>query len=178
MFVGTAIIVVLALAFLFPRQNDVSIASSLELKVVPFLVQNDVKFYSDRSGCKQIKYGAIEAASPKGCAYRENISDPPKKATPDFSSADEKLFTATKQTLVSASPERIVQIGTEFTRYDAPDTPRPPQEIGTAFYVDCFFCRTRYVYWPNYRSLLSDWEGEISYTPINENWYRVDEDWN
>jgi hypothetical protein len=169
---------ILAIFFLFPQQKDKWFTENLEAKVVPFLIQNDIKFFSDESSCKQIRYGTVEAASPKGCAYRENISDPTTKTRPDFSGADETLFDMTTQILKAGSPKKIVQIGTEYTRYDAPNAPRPPEAIGTAFYVSCFFCRTRYVYWPDYEALPQNWDGEISYTPINKSWFRVNEDWN
>ena len=180
LFSAAVIILIPAVALLCPlykQQRDKWIVENLESKVVPFLIRNNVTFYSD-NGCKQIRYGTVEAASPKGCAYRANISDPSKKTTPDFSSADEKLFDMTKQVLASGSSKKIVDVGSEYTRYDSPNAPRPPEEIGTAFSISCFFCRVRYVYWPNYKSLPAGWEGEIKYTPVNRNWYRVDEDWN
>jgi hypothetical protein len=44
-----------------------------------------------------------------------------------------------------------------------------------AFDLNCWFCnRTRYVYEPNY-VLPEDVENEMWFTPINQNWYQVDE---
>ena len=45
-FFGGLIILILAIFVLFPRQKDKSITENLEAKVVPFLIQNDIKFFS------------------------------------------------------------------------------------------------------------------------------------
>jgi hypothetical protein len=95
-----------------------------------------------------------------------------------FSDADGILFNKTQQALSNAMLTNIVDIAAEYTSVFDPRSPQPPQEIGIGFHVSCFFCRTRYVYWPDYKTLPPDLEGEISYTPIDKNWYRVDEDWN
>jgi hypothetical protein len=98
------------------------------------------------------------------------------KAIPDFNIEDKKKFEATRKVLQSQPIVKIAEIGTEYTRYDDPQAPHPPENVGVAFYTECFWCKTRYVYWPNYKSLPPDWIGEIRYIPINKNWYRVEED--
>ena len=172
-------ILVLVIVFVYPlykQQKDKLIARNLESKIIPFLVQNKISYFSDEPKCKQIRHGLVQAASPKGCAYIENVTDASKKEIPDFNNGDKFLFEKTKEVLASAGPEKIFMIGTEYTRYDDPQAPQPPQNIGTALYVECFWCRTRYVYWPDYKSLPRSWQGDIIYTPINKDWYRVNED--
>jgi hypothetical protein len=78
---------ILTAFFLFPNQNDSLITIRLEAEAVPFLTQNRIYFVSDRSDCRQIRYGAIKAASPKGCAYKENVTDPSMKTILEFSVA-------------------------------------------------------------------------------------------
>jgi hypothetical protein len=173
-FFGAVVILILAVVFIYPllnRQKEKWLVNTLETKIMPFLQANDIKGFVDRDNCKAIHYHSIFATDPVRCTYVNQTEQ-------QFSDADRILFNKTRQVLSNAMLTNIVDIGTEYTRYDSPTAPRPPEAVGTAFYVSCFFCRTRYVYWPDYKALPQGWEGEISYTPINKNWYRVEEDWN
>lgn len=81
------------------------------------------------------------------------------KATKDFNSIAEVLAT---------TEVPVLWISSRFT------------EAGTISYaefqLDCFFCRTSYVYEPHFGQLPSS--VETRYTKITDNWYEVDEDWN
>jgi hypothetical protein len=52
------------------------------------------------------------------------------------------------------------------------------QLASAEFDLNCwFFSRTRYIYEPNY-ALPEDIENEMWFTPINQNWFQANEDWN
>ncbi|MBE9182687.1 hypothetical protein IQ268_29560 [Oculatella sp. LEGE 06141] len=47
------------------------------------------------------------------------------------------------------------------------------------FNINCLLCgRVRYEYQPNYGIVPQDIPNEMWFTPINHNWYKVEEDWN
>jgi len=158
--------------------RDRQIAGALESTAVPFISRNDIHFFSDNGKCKQIQYGTIETASPQGCAYRENVSDPSGKNIPSFSRADEKIHKDLQKILEEATSKKIVDIQIEYPLLRPEHASVTQAPMGLGFHVSCFFCRVRYVYWPDYKQLPPDIEYEIYYTPLNENWYRVDQDWN
>lgn len=174
--------ITIAVGVIYPMYNswrDRRIVIALESKVIPFVKQNQIKFFSNEEKCRQIQYGIVEAASPKGCAYVENRTDESKKAIADFTNTDEKLFDDFKKLLNEATSKEFISIGYEYPISYRPEHAALPQTpIGMAFYVHCLFCRTRYVYLPNYQKLPPDIEGEIFYVPLDKNWYRVDQDWN
>jgi hypothetical protein len=173
-FFGAVIILILVAVVTYPllkQTKEKWVVNALESKIVPFLQANDIKGFVDRDNCKAIHYHSIFATDPLRCTY---VNQPAQQ----FSDADGILFNKTQQALSNAMLTNIVDIAAEYTSVFDPRSPQPPQEIGIGFHVSCFFCRTRYVYWPDYKTLPPDLEGEISYTPIDKNWYRVDEDWN
>jgi hypothetical protein len=156
--------------------QDEQIVSGLEIKVVPFVNQNAISYFVNDPDCKQLNYGLIQAASPQGCAYKENVTDSSKKNIPDFTNVEQDIFSKTEQVLKSVSGKHFSKIRPEYTT--ATSSISGASKIGLGFHLDCSFCRVRYVYWPGYQSLPQDIHGEINYTQINNNWYRVDEDWN
>jgi hypothetical protein len=96
-----------------------------------------------------------------------------------FSNDDQLIFGQIKGKLDSIATEEFDGIQLEYPlTYESEHASLSREPIGIGFYIDCSFCRTRYVYWPNYKELPPNIEGEIIYTPINQNWYRVDQDWN
>ncbi len=64
------------------------------------------------------------------------------------------------------------KVPTIYIQYDEQDKIKSAE-----FGINCFFCRTRYVYEPNY-TLPADDPGELYHYGINKDWYRVEEDWN
>lgn len=165
--------IIVGIILLYPtyrQKKDMRIVVSLEAKAIPIVLQNDVKFFSDKEKCKRIKYGVIEAASPQGCAYIKNITDESKKLIPDFSGSDQALFNRIKDALREIPSEKFNELRPEY------QSAFSKVEIGIGFHIACSFCRVRYIYWPEYQSLPPDVKGDIYYTSINENWYRVDED--
>jgi hypothetical protein len=172
LFFGAVIILILVITALYPlyrQQRDRWIVENLQRNVLPFLLENNVVDFVNRNDCKAIKYRSLLATSPVLCTYVN-------KEGREFSDADWSMFNQTLQVLNKGSIVEIVDVGYEYTRIDDPQGPRPPASIGTAFYIDCFWCRTRYVYWPDYKALPRSWQGDIIYTPINKDWYRVNED--
>ncbi len=140
------------------------IISELESKVLPFAQENSIQNFFDREWCKTITYGLPEISLPKCIPGVGPAAQAPGHP------AWVKFF-ETRKVLKSVLSEDF-----EFIRHEYERTTH--REIGLAFHVECFFCRVRYVYWPNYTSLPADQPYEIYYTPINSDWYRVDEDWN
>ena len=179
--VSVVLLFVIGVVVFYPHYKmwkDRQITSSLESKVIPFIQENEITYFVDDI-CRQIKYGMVEAASPEGCAYIENQTDETKKDIPDFSTVDEKIFDELEDLLSNATQDKFESIELEYPLfYRSEHASLPQTPIGLAFDEHCTFCRVRYVYWPNYEKLPPNIEGEIRYTPIDKNWYRVDQDWN
>ena len=89
------------------------------------------------------------------------------------------MFDQTRDVLHSVTLKEFKDIRPEYPISNRPEhSSIKYEELGVAFGIDCAFCRTRYVYAPGYTQLPPDIEGEIKYRVINENWFRVDQDWN
>lgn len=157
---------------MYSSWKDQQIVRSLEAEAVPFVKQNDIQRFFDSDWCRVLEYNSryvFEVLKSVGSA---NCGGSSTVGSHDFTEKDNEIFAQTREMLDKASPERITTIAPEFTpNYEH-------KNIGIGFHTDCAFCRTRYVYAPNYQALPPNIEYEIWYTPINKDWYRVDQDWN
>jgi hypothetical protein len=177
--VAVLIITFVVIQPIYSSWKDERITAALETKVIPFVNEKEITFFSETNECKQVQYDSVDAASPQGCAYIWNQTDESKKDIPDFNSTDQSVFNRVKADLAEVPFKKFIEIVPEYPLfYRAEHVALEHDPIGTGFHIECAFCRTRYVYWPNYRELPPDIEGEIRYIPIDENWYRVDQDWN
>ena len=182
--IGITVVIVLVIGFailrpLYSSWKDNRIVVTLESKAIPLVNEKKVILFAENRGCEQIQYESVQAATPHGCAYIPNQTDESKKSIPDFSGLDRLVFNEIKNDLGKVPFEKFIEIIPEYPLfYRAEHAALGDNPIGTGFHIDCEFCRTRYVYWPNYQKLPPDIEGEVWYTPINKDWYRVDQDWN
>ena len=155
--------------------DEKSIVNSLQERVIPYIQNNKITFYVDADWCKAIVYASSSAAE----VPNSNDKGSCLKGALDFSSTNESVFNKLKNKLNLISGEKFRKIDTERPIIYRPEHAGYPYEsIGIAFHVDCSFCNVRYVYWPQYKELPQDIEGEIKYIPINDNWYKVEQDWN
>lgn len=155
--------------------RDLKVIESLQRNVLPYIQEKNISFYFNMDWCNALKYDSRSVVKVSGT---DNNSTCLNGAT-DFSASDQSVFNELKNKLSSVSTEQFKEIDTEYpVNYRSEQASLPHKSIGTAFHVDCLFCRTRYVYWPNYRELPPNIEDEIEYLPINENWYRIEQDWN
>jgi len=170
------VIIILFFYFNDNPQRDKKVVGNLESEVLPFVKSNNIQYYFDLDWCKAIgnddrvvaeNIGQINPSS-GNCAKRLTLV----QNVQPFSQQDQELFGLTKQVLNNSTREDFIQISPEYS--SLPEH----KYIGLAFHIECFWCRTRYVYWQNYDNLPPNEVGEIRYTPINSNWYRIDEDWN
>lgn len=181
-----SVVVFVALVFGFTylqndKKKDTKIVAALEERVLPFVEGNNITYFFNQDWCRVLKYKGqvasetIESTSSEDCGKGTTGSSDTKP----FTNADNEIFEQVRRVLDSVTLEKFNDISPEY-----PITNRPEHaslghnEIGLAFGIDCSFCRTRYVYSPNYTKLPPDIEGEIIYTPININWYKVEQDWN
>ncbi len=173
----TILIVIITGSFLFKNNSakDAKIVASLESKVLPYVQENIITFYFNRNWCKGLQYNSrsvVEISS-------SSNNSPCVASATTFSDSDRLVFNEISQRLNSVAEEKFRQIDTEYPISYRPEQANIPHEsIGTAFHIDCSFCRTRYVYWPHYTQLPPNIEVEIKYIPINESWYKVEQDWN
>ena len=172
---GLVILVVIIgiLSFKDSGTKDVKVVESLETNVLPYIQENKVTFYFNMDWCKGLQYDSRSVVEVSG----SNNSSPCLNNATVFSDSDRSVFNEISQKLNLVSGEKFREINTEYPISYRPEQANIPHEpIGIAFHTDCSFCRTRYVYWSHYNKLPPDIEGEIKYLPINENWYRIDQD--
>jgi hypothetical protein len=155
--------------------KDLKIIASLEKDILPYMAEKKISFYFDMDWCKGLKY---ESRSVVKLLNTNNNSTCLNNAT-EFSASDQVVFDELKNKLNSASTNQFREIDTEYPiNYRSEQASLPHESIGIAFHIDCSFCRTRYVYKPNYKELPANIKGEMEYLPINENWYKIEQDWN
>ncbi len=167
------VLVMSALGLIFYIQmtniSDEEIVAQLEANVVPYVLEKEVFQFNDSDWCRILAYGNRTVSS--------QIPDGSPNCLPealDFENEDELIFADLKSKLTNfyaISYERPISYRSEHAGLEG-------QTFGLGFYISCAFCRTRYVYFPEYESLPPDIDMEIWYTPINSNSYRVDQDWN
>ena len=181
--IGIGAVAVTLVAFVgmqpvYSSWKDKQIVAAIETKVIPFVNEKKITFFTENRECKQIQYASVKAASPQGCAYIWNQTDESKKNIPDFNVTDQSTFNEIKKDLAEVPLKKFIKIIPEYPLfYRKEHVALGDDPMGIGFHIDCAFCRTRYVYWPNYQRLPTDIEGEIWYTKIDENWYRVEQDW-
>ncbi len=155
--------------------KDLRIVNSLEKNVLPYIQQNKVSFYFNMDWCKGLQY---DSRSVVEISSSSNNSSCLNNAS-TFSDSDRSIFNEIGKKLSFVSVGKFREIDTEYPiSYRGEQVNIPHESIGLAFHTDCSFCRIRYVYWPQYTELPPSIDGEIKYIPINENWYRVEQDWN
>ncbi len=177
-FLACLAVLFIVAAYFSPLLNsdgrDVRLVQLLETNVVPYIQQNNVSFYFKMDWCEGLRYGSrsvIKMSDPS--------TSPCLSEGTAFLEPDRIVFSEIGSLLASISIEGFREIDTEYPlTYRVEHQGLPRESIGIAFHVDCSLCRTRYVYWPHYSQLPPNIDGEITYTRINENWYRVDQDWN
>jgi hypothetical protein len=176
---GGLAIFMIVIVGLFSFQNnstkDARVVESLEKNVLPYVQENKISFYFDMDWCKALEHDSRSVVE----VSETNGGSPCLTNAIAFSDADRSIFNGLKDKLNLVSIEKFREIDTEHPiSYRPEHAVLPHESIGVSFHMDCSFCRTRYVYWPHYTQLPPNIEGEITYKPINANWYRIDQDWN
>jgi hypothetical protein len=140
----------------------VKVAVKQHETVLPYLQEHQVRAYRSQSWCKNIAYKAgafSESTHPSTCNLFDDEPQPLlDQARSDFQSLRRRL---------RGTGFRIAFINTYWV-----DNSLKSAE----FDLNCWLCsHTRYVYEPNY-VLPNDIADEMWFTPINQNWHRVNED--
>lgn len=164
------IVTVLALTRNSSR-NDKEVVRELQTRILPFIEENQISSFFDQDWCKVIKYRD---------RFASNSSDPNcAQMSESFTEEDLKMFEEVED-ILNTKVGKFVEIDSERPLIGMPEHRLliGKESLGTAFHIDCFFCRTRYVYSPGYKELPPNIEAEIEYTAIDNNWYRVEQDWN
>ena len=129
----------------------------MESEALPVLRKFEVTYYRNQDWCRAFFYagGSFAANNVETCTLSP-------KGVPAFSPAAETAFAEIEKVLEhSGSSVHIIRRAAG----------------GYEFVPDCFGCGTYYFYVPAY-TLPSDIPGERLHYPLNENWYRVQQDWN
>jgi hypothetical protein len=148
------------------KKLDYITTQQIENEILPYIVQNKITLYKDTNWCSAIKYNGY---SKSRVINNSNLNSCLEYSTP-FNETDRKFFDEFKEKMLYSTNKKLILVDTEYdTKHNA---------IGLAFYIKCSFCNTRYVFWPKYNKLPSNIEREIQYTPINVNWYKIEQDWN
>jgi hypothetical protein len=134
-------------------------------QVIPRLEQLQVRQFRNQDWCKNFFYARGKFSSAPNNGNCNQSKDKSGLFTPQ---AEQKFHEA--EHALSDSGLKVRMVLAEFNEQD---------RIRYAeFHLDCFFCRTRYVYAPQYKRLPEDIPNELEYEAIDENWYLVQEDWN
>lgn len=148
------------------KKLDRITTEQIENEILPYIVENRITLYKDTNWCSAIKYNG---QSKSRVINNSNVNSCLESSTP-FNEVDRKFFDELREKMLYSTNRKLILINTE---YDIKHT-----DIGLAFHIECSFCNTRYVYWPEYKKLPSNTEREIQYIPINANWYKIEQDWN
>ncbi len=147
----------------FRSPSDEQVAQSLET-LLPRLETIGLIAYRNQDWCQVVAYNgmAFSNTNQSTCTFVTDISTSP------FSAEASAKLTEISDVLSDANiPVRAVQnikmVGGKFTFVE--------------FHRDCN-CRTRYVFSPGYGTPPKDIANELWHFPIDQNWYRVEEDWN
>jgi hypothetical protein len=161
------------------KHND--IIRQLEQNVLPLIRESEITYYLDEDWCKVLEYNGkiisktIESTSSESCGKHLTGSND----IAEFNNDDQIVFDKIKEQFLKIESESFNGIKPEYAlTYLIEHKNFTNEPIGLGFYVNCSFCRTRYVFSPNYDVLPPNIEREIKYTPINTNWYLVEQDWN
>ena len=174
--VGILLFVTITYLFLSGQNNDIDSDQKrvdyLEAQVIPYIKSNDIKDFFNMDWCKSLVYGStsIFKKDDETNVYSCNGNVGSKK---EFNQQDQIIFDELESRLKGYRTVKeeypIDRIEHAYLKRDL---------IGIAFQPSCFLCLYRYVYSPGYKELPPDIEYEITYTPINSNWFRIDQDWN
>jgi hypothetical protein len=128
--------------------------------------QYDVSAYRNQDWCRNIAYrdGQFsETTHPSTC----NLFDGPAQSFTPQARSDFQTI----RRMLNRSGVRIA-----FFNIDFHETGRIRY---ASFNFNCLLrSRPRYVYRPNYGTVPEDIPNEMWFTPINHDWYKVEEDWN
>jgi hypothetical protein len=149
--------------FLLAPEKPVS-TDNLEQEMMSF-GQKNIQYYFNMDWCQVLVYGDRSVAHSNSDSSENCRTKSLRHSELEhFNIEDKKVFDDIERLL----NDRFMQIVIEY----ASGTPNYAE-----FHERCGFCRTRYVYKPQY-VLPPDQPGELMHIPINTNWYRVEEDWN
>lgn len=149
----------------FYTETDPEKVATLET-TFSVLEADGVEFYFNMDWCKVLVYGDVQASETVDSTVDEDCGTRLTGRTgfTSFAGIDQNIFNRLTETYRSEYREVEARFVDGKITY-------------AVFHKDCSFCRTRYVYDPGY-TLPDNIEGELLHVPINENWYRVEEDWN
>lgn len=169
-----AMVIVVGIALWQYRLNndDVLVTQRFEAKVLPIINEYDIQhlFLNRADWCQAIQYHqqayiqVTDAADQDNCAIYagKNISNNTTFQVQGFTPTVQKDYTDIVKKLNIIKPHLL-----SIERDDTTIT----------LVSDIWFERRSYVYEPGY-TLPPDIVNERLHTAINDNWYRVDEDWN
>jgi len=174
------VLVAAIMAFTADPEKDMKVVNYLESEVVPFINENQVTFFFNMDWCRALRVGdklfsrTVDSTIEEDCGFRLT-----GEHGNSFTKQDRDFFNQVEQVLASGPFEKFRKMSDEYPlTYRSEHADLNRESIGLGFHIECFFCRTRYVYSPGYVLLPPDIDLEIHYIPINENWYRVEQDWN
>ena len=138
--------------------------------LLPLLEELKVENYFNKDWCKGISYGRGMFSEAKHGDSAENCSlFSGGGATKPFDNPARQDFELLGKALEATN---MIIYDVEDVTFNASGA-----VVHAVFHKDCGFCRTRYVYSPNYDKLPREVSGEIWHTKINANWYLTEEDW-
>jgi hypothetical protein len=142
----------------------VTVATRQLENLLPKLEQTHLTAYRNQSWCKNIAYNHgnfSETQSPSTCNLFEGEAEPFDETAQDtFNNLQQRL-------LLTGVNINFLNVYFEDGKIRMAD-----------FNLSCWLCsRTRYVYKPGY-VLQEDFENEMWFDAVSENWYVVNEDWN
>jgi hypothetical protein len=135
------------------------------VQVLPTLEEFRVTQFRNDDWCQNLFYARGKFSS----VPNNDICNLSQDETRPLTSQSEQDFRAVERVLIDSGLKvRLVVVG-----FDARGQVRYAE-----FHLDCYFCRTRYVYDPGYDRLPEDIPGELQHEAINSDWYLVRDDWN
>jgi hypothetical protein len=172
--IGILVFIVILYFFINNQINtDQKQVEYLEAEVIPYIKSKDITFYFDMDWCKALAYASTSVEKVINSTSVYDTCNGPASSTSDFKFEDQLIFDQLKNKLKGYNR---IDIEYPLLRVEHAYVKKVP--IGIAFSLSCFFCSTRYVFSPGYKELPPDIEYEITYTPVNANWFRIDQDWN
>ena len=152
-------------------KKDLETVQYLETQVIPYLQNNNIIKYTNRDWCKMLIYASTSVN--KISKDSDPTCNGPLKNKQNFSPEDQLIFDQLNSKLTG-----FRDVDTEYPLAEVEHAKLKRDPLGIAFHANCSFCSFRYVYAPGYQELPPDIEYEITYTPLNSNWFRIDQDWN
>lgn len=161
---GFFTVLILALYFVLRSPADEKVVQSLE-DLFPRLEKMGVTGFRNQDWCQVLALNGQAFANTEVSTCNFVTTLPTRKFTPVATEKFEEVVRILSDAKLNVLAISSIQVTNG--KFD-----------GAVFHKNCFFCRTRYVFQPGYGSAPEDVPNEIWHTPINQNWYRVEEDWN